>query len=311
MTDKPIRVLLVEDKEDQAELLQIRMRRFDPRFAVMSVGDGEQALEALETEPFDLVILDYDLPGMNGIEILEKINESGRRLPVIIVTGQGNERIAVRAMKEGAYDYIIKEKGYELLVPRVAKQAYDSHLLREKLRKSEERYRLLFENATEGIFVECVEESSFVEVNPAAERLTGYPRSELLTKGFDDLVPVDQVPIVERLREVALERGEAFSSDLNISRPDGELVATDVSVTTVEHEGVPVMLFIVRDVTEKRKLEQQILLSKRRLQALFDGITDFIFAVDRTTRSSWSTASLLKRPAPDPSSSWAKPATRS
>ena len=284
MTQPPIRVLLVEDQDAHAELLRIRLRRFDPRFEVTRASNGREALELLRAEAFDLVILDYDLPGMNGIEILEEINASKRRLPVVVVTGQGNQHIAVKAMKEGASDYVVKEKGYELLVPRVARQAYDNHLLREKLRKTEERYRLLYENALEGIFVESAHTWTLIDVNPAAEKLTGLTREELLSRSFRDLVPADQGALVDRLREVVLERGKDSTSDLNLLRRDGELVAVDTSITAVEQEGEPVILYIVRDVTEKRRLEQQILLSKRRLQALFDSITDYIFSLtpDRT-----------------------------
>ena len=280
MSDSSVRVLLVEDREDQAELLRIRLKRFDPGLEILEATSGEEGLEVLERTQVDAVILDYDLPGMNGLEILGAISERGYRMPVIVVTGQGSERVAVQAMKQGAYDYIIKEKGYERLVPRVVRTAIESYRLKEQLRTSEERYRLLFENATEGIFVEDLDKNRLVETNLAAQRMTGLSRAELQSRSLEDLVPAEQKSIIQRLYEVALERGQAMSNELNLLQADGNEIAVDVSLTTVEHGGKPVLLMIARDVTDKRRLEQQILLSKRRLQTLFDGITDFILVVD-------------------------------
>jgi signal transduction histidine kinase len=141
-----IRVLLVEDDRDQAELVRRSLERQDPPLAVKAVGDGLACLEQLEEEPYSVVLLDYKLPRMSGIEVLGKIRERGISIPVIMVTGQGDERVAVEAVKEGALDYVIKTRGYLTTLPTVISKVLKQHeLARENTRLYQETQRALTE----------------------------------------------------------------------------------------------------------------------------------------------------------------------
>lgn len=146
MSAKPIQVLLVEDDRDQAELVRRSLERQHPPFGVRVVGDGAACLELLEREPCSVVLLDYRLPRMNGLEVLEKIRERGISLPVIMVTGQGDERVAVEAVKAGALDYVIKTTGYLTTLPTVISKVLKQHeLARENARLYAEAQRALTE----------------------------------------------------------------------------------------------------------------------------------------------------------------------
>ncbi len=117
MTEHPVKILLVEDDIDMADLTIEAFQEKGPRFQITQAETGPTALEKLEQTDFDVVILDYTLPGMNGIEVLQRMKAEGLNVPVIIVSGQRNETIMETAMKEGAEAYIFKTVNYQETLP--------------------------------------------------------------------------------------------------------------------------------------------------------------------------------------------------
>jgi signal transduction histidine kinase/DNA-binding response OmpR family regulator len=129
MADGHIDVLLVEDDVDQAHLVQRTLRRQQPPCRVVVVGDGPGCLEALARQSFSLVLLDYSLPRMNGLEVLAEMRRRGVQVPVVMVTGQGDERVAVEAMEAGAVDYLVKSTGYLTTFPTLIRKVLKQHEL--------------------------------------------------------------------------------------------------------------------------------------------------------------------------------------
>jgi two-component system, cell cycle sensor histidine kinase and response regulator CckA len=124
-----IAVLLVEDDADQAEVVARTLRRQDAPFVVTRVGDGPACLEALTRQAYTIVLLDYSLPRLSGLEVLAEIRRRGEAVPVVMVTGQGDERVAVEAMRAGAADYVIKTTGYLTTLPTVIRKVLKQHEL--------------------------------------------------------------------------------------------------------------------------------------------------------------------------------------
>ena len=129
LRDERIAVLLVEDDIDQAEMVSRVLRRQDATFDVTAVADGPACLDALTRQAYELVLLDYSLPRMNGLEVLAEIRRRGASVPVVMVTGQGDERVAVEAMRTGAADYVIKSAGYLTTLPTVVRKVLKQHEL--------------------------------------------------------------------------------------------------------------------------------------------------------------------------------------
>ncbi|MBI1846689.1 MAG: response regulator [Candidatus Rokubacteria bacterium] len=124
-----VRVLLVEDDADQAELVRRSLERQHLPFDVSVARNGAACLETLERESVAVVLLDYSLPGMTGLEVLEEIRRRGLTVAVVMVTGQGDERVAVQAMKAGAADYVVKTWGYLTTLPSVLDRVLRQHAL--------------------------------------------------------------------------------------------------------------------------------------------------------------------------------------
>jgi diguanylate cyclase (GGDEF)-like protein/PAS domain S-box-containing protein len=137
-----MRILLVEDNVDHRELMSLALTGHDRTWVVEEVGAGEEALGRLaDEEAYDLVFLDYSLPQRNGLEVLEQIRRGEAPPPVVIVTGRGDEQVAVDAMKAGAYDYVVKGKGYLRRLPVVARRAVEAHQLAVDRKRAEEELR--------------------------------------------------------------------------------------------------------------------------------------------------------------------------
>jgi signal transduction histidine kinase len=111
LSQEPIRVLLVEDDEDDAFLLQRALNKAAPgQFKMDRVGTLEAARRALVTNSFHVVLSDLSLPDSRGFDTFERIHEADPEVAVVVLTGNDDERLVVRALNEGAQDYLVKGK---------------------------------------------------------------------------------------------------------------------------------------------------------------------------------------------------------
>lgn len=118
-----VRVLVVEDDPDQRFLIERRLEDIDAEIRMASTG--EEALRSLDG--IDLVLLDYRLPDMTGLETLRSIRRSDPAPSVVMVTGMGSESVAVEAMRSGAIDYVVKDESYLRTLPEIIERGWRQH----------------------------------------------------------------------------------------------------------------------------------------------------------------------------------------
>ncbi len=111
------RILVVEDNLDLAELVRMHLR--DAGYAVEPFSDGRSALQRLQAEPFDLVILDLMLPGMDGLELCRRLRAQPNYLPILMLTAKSSELDRVLGLEVGADDYVTKPFSIRELLARV------------------------------------------------------------------------------------------------------------------------------------------------------------------------------------------------
>ena len=138
---KSVNILLVEGHHDQAHVVESVLRRFQPDWEVTVATSGSACLERLAIGTFPIVILDYNLPGMDGPEVLRRIVESHPASSVIVVAGQGDEGIAVRAMKGGAADYLVKGEEFLTSLPTVVDKVIERDRGKRALVDAQRRLR--------------------------------------------------------------------------------------------------------------------------------------------------------------------------
>ena len=135
---KILNILVVEDGKSQREMLRDFLK--DEGHTVLEAEDGETALQQVRNHFFDLLLLDYRMPGMDGMDVLKAVKEINPEIDVVIITAHGTIETAVDAMKAGALDYIMKPLEFEellILVDRVAERRNlirENKLLRKELR---------------------------------------------------------------------------------------------------------------------------------------------------------------------------------
>jgi PAS domain S-box-containing protein len=225
---------------------------------------GRDALARLETIRPILVLLDYILPDMNGKDFVAR---AASMPPFIIVTGMGDERIAVEMMKSGARDYLIKDRNFFDVLPRTVRrilEQIDSERrlaqANRALRESEERYRLLFQNANDAIYVHGISPEGpgkFIEVNDQACRMLGYTREEFLDMSIPDIDVPEQRERVPSINRALYATGRAFFQTEQWSK-DRRRIPEEVSACLFELQGKNLVLAVVRDITERKRAEEEI-----------------------------------------------------
>jgi len=134
--NRPLQVLLIEDSEDDAALLEIELQRAGYAPACSRIETPEALSSALERQEWDLVISDYNLPQFNGLAALAIVKEKGLDLPFIIVSGYISDETAVGAMKAGAHDYVMKDN-LARLGQAVERELREAEVRRERCRAEE------------------------------------------------------------------------------------------------------------------------------------------------------------------------------
>lgn len=125
------RVLLIDDEEPSREALLLLLKGTD--YVTVGAGTGEEAFKLLARDRFDIVITDLFLPDVNGIDILKKVKELSPAMEVILITGHASAETAVKAMKEGAFDYITKPLNFDELRIIIAKAVEKRALFTENV----------------------------------------------------------------------------------------------------------------------------------------------------------------------------------
>jgi PAS domain S-box-containing protein len=144
----------------------------------------------------------------------------------------------------------------------------------EALRKSEERFRAVFENARDGLLLADVESKKFDTGNETVCRMLGYSLEELKNLGVTDIHPEESLPHVMEEFEKQLQGETTLAMDLPVKRKDGSVFYADVNSSPVMIAGKSYLLGIFRDVTERKKMEETLKASEERLKILFEYAPD-------------------------------------
>ena len=190
---QPLRVLIVEDSEFDAQIMANLVRKGGQEVTSRRVETGETFRAALQEQVWDVVLADYNMPAFSAPEALKILQQTGLDIPFLIVSGGIGEATAVEAMKAGAHDYLMKGK-LQRIWPAVEREIREAAMRAEKreavqaLAESERRYRLLYETAADAIVLTDTA-GRILFANPAVRAIFGYTQEEVLGHEFAFLLP--------------------------------------------------------------------------------------------------------------------------
>lgn len=264
LLEKKPHVLHVDDEDDFLELFSYA---FQNNFEIESVNNGKDAIELVRRNSIDAVVTDYDMPGINGIELLRRIKEVNPDMPVVLQTGQGNEEVAREAFILGASDYFTKDffsfAHKEKFVNSIYK-AVEIKKARFEKELSEKKYSIYIENAPESVFV-YDEFEKIIEINRAVISLTGYSKEELLEMSLDDLrYSEDDIEAGKRRTNALKEKGRV-SGETIILRKDGSRAYISIEAVRISPD---IFISFCKDITDLKRVERQKALSIHVLEML-------------------------------------------
>lgn len=262
---EPMKLLIIDDDAvDRAGIRRMLAGAMtEAQVSVVEVDKAEDALEALRRDAFDCALLDFRLPGHDGLWVLEQARTAGVRTPIIVLTGQGDEQIAVELMKAGAADYFPKGSlATEILVRRiadvirVARAEEESHSARVAQRQSEEILRLTVDSVP-ALIAYVGADQRYRWNNLQYQTWFAQPRGELAGRHLAEVLGPEAYESVRPRVERALA-GSSVSFEQQISSPTGTRWA---AVTYEPHRSatgeITGFVSLVHDISDRKRQEEQ------------------------------------------------------
>ncbi|WP_287127705.1 response regulator [Candidatus Cyanaurora vandensis] len=275
--EKPFKLLVVDD--DAVDRLMVR-RALKAAGVQMELEEAEDLATArrwLGETDFDCVFLDYLLPDGDGLLLLREVQAAGIKTPLVVLTGQGDEQLAVELMKAGAADYLTKQRVSpenlsQILrrVTRLYQAEKTAQLANQQLVQSEEKFRLLVESVQDYAIFSLDVAGQVVSWNRGAERILGYTEAEALGMPATQFFSPEDRHLAQRELETALSNGQTHSEYWQVCKDGSRFLANSV-VTPLRVGTVRGFAKVMRDITGARLLEQErarILVLEKQARAI-------------------------------------------
>jgi PAS domain S-box-containing protein len=295
------KILIVDDTPANIEVIKTALE--SESHNVFVATNGEKAIKRAElTEP-DLILLDILMPGIDGYETCRQLKENPKtaNIPIIFMSALSEAFDKVKGFQLGAVDYVVKPVETEELLSRVSlhitiswlqKELEEANALLEErvlarteelrksnvqlqeeiserkqieqmLRESEERYRTAIESSNDGVSI--VEKDRFIYVNQKLLEIFGYDKPEdLIGKPISSIIHLDdrqQVLEFSHRRQTGKDAPSRY--EWKGVKKDGKEIYIEVSASLTEHQGKPISLAFLRDVTKRKELETQLQQSQK------------------------------------------------
>ena len=254
-----VRILLIEDNPGDIRLIKEYLKMLvDFKHFFESVSSLSEGFLAIEENEYDVILLDLTLPDSQGLDTILQLKEKVKNIPIVILTGLNDERIARKAIQMGVQDYLIKGQIDSNPLVRSINYAIDRHKmnltiksLAESLQNNEVRLKKIVEDNADGIII--INRKKIVYfLNPTAE--------DLLDKKKDDLIgQYYNFPIIPDGK-----------TEFEIIKQNGQKIVIEVKAVEIEWDYEAAYLLTLRDVSERKDFEIKLQESEQKYRGLFD-----------------------------------------
>jgi len=260
-----IKILILEDIPEDAEMMEIQLRRLGISFTAMRVETESEFLKALTRFSPDVILADYLLPSFNAVYALSDKKSVAPDIPFIVVTGSVSEDIAVECMKAGAEDYILKTN-LKRLGPAVLSALRRSEIIKSKKiaeRRITQLLRSIEQSPTANVITDI--KGNIEYVNPKFEELSGYTSKEVIGRNPRFLKSGEMKSEDYKILWETISKGKTWKGDLHNRKKNGELYWVSVSISPVKLENGTIINYVCNqeDITEKKKFLAELEVAKK------------------------------------------------
>jgi two-component system, cell cycle sensor histidine kinase and response regulator CckA len=282
--NRTLRILHVEDSELTAEFFQRKLSRAGFALTFERVDTPEAMIAALDAKEWDVILCDYMMPKFNAPAALALVKGRKLDIPFIIISATIGEEAAVKLVQAGAHDFLMKDN-LRRLVPAIEHQLEETKHRRtrrqveDSLKASEAELRALFAAMTDIILV-LNSEGRYLRIAPTDPTYLFEPSARLVGKTLHEVFPKGKADwFLEQIRQT-LEKGQRHSIEYQLSISGAELWF-DGSVSPLSHDEV---LWIARDITERKLAEEQLRLQLDFTEAITTSLGEGVYAIDQSGR---------------------------
>jgi PAS domain S-box-containing protein len=287
-------IIVVEDDVALNTLIQKTLQRNN--FITQGFYTGHETIDWLKesNRPDILLLLDYQLYEMSGEQLIKTLRKDNIDVPFIIITGHGDEKTAVEMMKLGAHDYMVKDSNFIDLLPTIVKQVINHLDIENKLfesqlalKKSEEKYRSIFENIQD-VYFEISLKGEILEISPSIENMLSVKKEDILQQSlFPD--KNEENAFLELLKE------KGFISDYEVflRKDNGQKIPASITCKYLfdQYTQPRKIIGTIRNITERKQAEEVIRHSEERYRILAENSSDMI------SKHNWDRTYLYVSPA--------------
>ena len=278
-----MKFLLLEDSPLDAEVVLATLIDGGIDCQLWQVDTREEFVTALKTDRFDLILADYALPGFDGVTALKIARAMCPNVPFIFVSGSLGEELAIESIKQGATDYVLKQR-LERLIPCVHRALREAQLERDRqeveraLRQSEARFRSFAENSNDVIWITDAREYRLIYVSPSYERVWSRSSDEIyadLNNFLNSVHPEDRDRVRTSWQQCAKK---IIIQEYRIISPDGETIwIRDRGFPIHDREGNLLWIGgIAEDITKQKQTAAVLAADLEATQLLHDLSIKFI-----------------------------------
>ncbi|MFW9993339.1 MAG: PAS domain S-box protein [Candidatus Odinarchaeota archaeon] len=277
-----INVIHFDDDEVFLDLVKFYFEEEYENINVDIATNPEKFLSILEEKDYDVIVSDYQMPEIDGLEFLASLRKKGNDTPFIMLTGRGREDVAVRALNLGAVYYLLKTGDPEVVFSELKlyiTRAAEKKRLEQALRDSEDKFGNLFRHSNDPIIIHNLD-GKILDFNQKALDLFGYYESEMFLANIADLHPSSMLETSKNAFKTVFQEG-VIRFEIEFKKKDGSVFTAEVSSSLFDMHEKKVIQGIIRDITKQKQAMERLKESEERFRRMADNISEGLTIIEK------------------------------